>query len=364
MKPSASIELDKKANLLRKSGRDIISLGIGDPHFPPPKLILDSLHHLPDQHSHYSDSFGLEALRTKIATNYEGFGKENILITPGVKQGLYYLLEILKPRRLCILEPAWLGYAGLADYLKIPFFPINLRREGWLEDLKRENFDCLILCSPNNPDGRIFSKEEMSELIHIVESKNAFLIADEIYLHFSYMKSLSFSNYAKKKESKIFILNGFSKSYAVTGYRVGYIVSADTDKLRLAELSQQNLATCTSTLSQYALLNFDQCADSILDYFQYYLENRNLVAKELYLNEEARPNGGFYYFLNLGLWGVEDSEKFCSDILYSHGLVLIPGSSYGSGFDSFVRLSFCIDRNVLVDGLFRLKNALKIGDSK
>ncbi|PJZ61815.1 pyridoxal phosphate-dependent aminotransferase [Leptospira adleri] len=364
MKPSVSIELDKKAKLLRKSGKDIISLGIGDPHFPPPKPILESLHHLPEQHSHYSDSFGLETLRTKIAASYDGFTKDNILITPGVKQGLYYLLSILKPKKLCILEPAWLGYAGLADYLKVPFFAVNLHKSDWIENLEKENFDCLILCSPNNPDGRIFSEEEILKLIRIAELKKASLIVDEIYLHFSYTTSIGFSRFAKRKDSKIFILNGFSKSYAVTGYRVGYILSADTDMLRLAELSQQNLATCTSTLSQYALLNFDQCSDSILYYFKYYRENRDLVATELKLIEADLPNGGFYYFLDLSKWGINDSDKFCSDVLDNFGLVLIPGSSYGSGFDSYVRLSFCIDRKILIEGLSRLKKALMIGDVK
>ncbi|EMO29506.1 pyridoxal phosphate-dependent aminotransferase [Leptospira noguchii] len=359
MKPSASIEIDKKAKILRQSGRKIISLGIGDPHFPPPKVILDSLTNLPDAHSHYSDSSGLEILKEKIAFQYGGFNKNNILITPGVKQGLYYLLEVIKPKKLCVLEPAWLGYNGLADYLNIPTHIINLNLKSWKDDLKKAEFDCLILCSPNNPTGKIFSEEETDFIIEISKLKNAFIVADEIYIYYSYRKSVSFSNFAKEKDSKIIILNGFSKSHAVTGYRVGYIVSSDTEILRSAELLQQNTATCTSTLSQYALIDFDKCSESLNEYYNYYLINRNLVAKELSLSQELVPDGGFYYFLDLSHWGILDSDRFCSRLLDSTGLVLIPGSSYGSDLNSFIRLSFCLDRDLLMEGLFLLKGALK-----
>ncbi|AXR69285.1 pyridoxal phosphate-dependent aminotransferase [Leptospira mayottensis] len=359
MKPSASIEIDKKARILRQSGRRIISLGIGDPHFPPPKKILDSLLNLPNAHSHYSDSSGLEILKEKIAFQYNGFNKNNILITPGVKQGLYYLLEVLRPKKLCILEPAWLGYSGLADYLNIPTLIINLNLKSWRDNLRKAEFDCLILCSPNNPTGKAFTEEEANIIIEIAKLKNAFIIADEIYIHYSYQKSISFSNFAKKENSKIIILNGFSKSHAVTGYRVGYIVSSDTEILRSAELLQQNTATCTSTLSQYALIDFDKCSESLNEYYNYYLTNRNLVAKELGIPKELIPDGGFYYFLDLSYWGVLDSVQFCLKLLDSIGLVLIPGSSYGSDLNSFIRLSFCLDRDLLMEGLFLLKGALK-----
>lgn len=362
LKPSASMEVAKTANKMKAEGKKVFPLGIGDTHFSPPKVISNNLKKLPVAYSHYTNAEGLDQLLFKISKLYKTFSKNDVILVPGLKQGLYYCLAALKSKKLCILEPAWLGYDATATLVGCKTIKINIFNFSWKKKLIDKKFDSIILCSPNNPDGKIFSKEDIDFIIEIASKNNAWIITDFIYDNYIYEKNKS--NYFDNlyNYNKLIIGNGFSKSHAMTGFRVGYLLCKDTfisDKILIL---QQNLATCTSSIAQFLLLNFEEAQIEIINNSNYYKKNRDIVIKNFPEWNIFLPKGGFYFFVDLARYGIFDGEKFCKNILQDTGIVLVPGNAYGKNFNSYVRISFSIDRKLLQDALVLLKKYLNKND--
>jgi aspartate/methionine/tyrosine aminotransferase len=157
---------------------------------------------------------------------------------------------------------------------------------------------------------------------------------------------------------KLIIGNGFSKSHAITGFRVGYLLCNDQALKNRMLTMQQNLATCVPASSQYALVDAHLADTEIAENAAYYKLNRNLVIDIFPEWEPYKPQGGFYYFIDLQLYGITDAQQFCEKLLYDTGIAVVPGAAYGKGFDSYSRLSFSFDNKLLEEALMKLKNYL------
>jgi len=357
IKPSASMEASRIVNELKAKGQKVYSLSIGDTHFPPPDSISNKLLSLPIEYSHYSPSLGIQKLRSQIAKTVEGYESFDVIIVPGLKQGLYYLLALLSGKKtICILEPAWLGYQSTALVSGCETVTINMYAENWLSTLSETKFDAIIICSPNNPDGKIFSKHEVDFILNIAKKNDAWIILDSIYDRFNYSgDNKYFITESLTEYSRTIICNGFSKAFAMTGFRIGYIMCKDNDMIRKIDLIQQTLSTCVNTFSQYLLLDFEEASTQIDQYVNYYKENRDIVLNIFPEWNLFTPKGGFYFFVDLRLYGIEDATTFCNDLLQNEGIALVTGAAYGTGFDSFVRVSFSVERDLLIEALHILK---------
>lgn len=353
IKSSKSVSIFNKTKQLKKEGRDIISLGVGDTHFPPPKSIIDNINQFQEGYSHYTISKGIEDLRDEIALKYNT-NLPSVTLTNGVKQGIFYSLQALEENKVCILEPAWLGYQATATICNKQTISVNIHNNNWINLLQETDFNILLLCSPNNPDGKVFSKDEINSIISICKQKNAWVIFDNIYHIYDYSNKYSLFEY-----DKLIITGGFSKSHAVTGFRLGYIICNNTSINYKIDLLNQNIATCAPTISQYALLNLDSHTEHILKFSNFYKNNRDLVSELIPELEEFKPDGGFYYFIDITKLGFTDGESFCNDILEQQDLALVPGSAYGD-FPNHIRLSFSVSTEQLKNGLDRLKTFCKL----
>ena len=353
LKPSKSMAIFNKAKDLKKQGIDIISFGAGDTHFPPPPSILNNLNNPPLGYSHYTISKGIEELRDEIAKKYNT-NSSFVSLTNGVKQGLFYALQSLEEDTVCFLEPAWLGYQATATMCNKKVVSVNIHKDNWLEQLRNSKFGILILCSPNNPDGKVFTQQEINEVISICNEKNAWIIFDNIYAVYDYSGKYKLFDY-----DKLIIAGGFSKSHAVTGFRIGYLICEDKTTHHKIDLLNQNIATCAPAISQYALLNLSSHNDTIAEYVSYYKENRDLISQIIPEFEPYKPDGAFYYFIDVSKFGFDSGEEFCNKILDKQRLALIPGSAYGN-FPTYVRMSFSIDRDILLEGLERIKIFCKL----
>ena len=147
--PSASMEVTRIAGELRKAGKKVYPLSAGDTHFPPPQALLQKLNDLPPAFSHYTNADGIKPLRDQIAAMVDGYKAEDVLLVPGLKQGLYYALQALQNKKLCVLEPAWLGYQATAVLAGYDYVSVNMYEENWLQTLSETEFDTLIICAPN-----------------------------------------------------------------------------------------------------------------------------------------------------------------------------------------------------------------------
>jgi aspartate/methionine/tyrosine aminotransferase len=357
LKPSASMEVMKIAGDMKKEGKNVFPLSVGDTHFQPPKEIIEKISTLPKPFSHYSNAEGIDELRSLIATQYNDYQKENVIVVPGLKQGIYYALAAVQKKRLCILEPAWLGYEACAQMNGYEIITINTSLEDWEFTLRETSFDVIIICSPNNPDGKILSKETILNIINISTNNDAWIITDFIYDRYIYNGEIE-SHSLLLDYKKLIIGNGYSKSHAMTGFRIGYLASKQIDILKRIVILQQNLATCAPTISQYLLLNKQLFENEINRNVNYYFKNRELVTQIFPEWSIFKPQGGFYYFIDLNIYGIKNGDQFCKDLLKETGVALIPGSAYGKGFESFVRLSFSIDKTTLNNGLLTIKKYL------
>lgn len=353
IKPSKSVSILSKAKKLTEQGTDVIPLSVGDTHFSPPQSIVDNINNPPISYSHYTIPKGIEQLRYEIANQYN-HNLEDITLTNGVKQGIFYVLQSLKENKIAILEPAWLGYQAQANICNKSTISINRYSQDWINQLDEADFNILILCSPNNPDGKVFSKGEINNILSICKSKNSWIIFDDIYHTYDYSGKYKYFKY-----NKLIITGGFSKSHAVTGFRLGYIICNNPEINHKIDLLNQNIATCAPSISQYALLNLHKHKDSVYEFSKYYKENRDLVSNIIPEFEPYKPDGGFYYFIDVSEFGFIDGDKFCHEILNTNNVALVPGSAYGN-FPHHIRMSFSIDKETLMNGLKSLKSFCKL----
>jgi aspartate/methionine/tyrosine aminotransferase len=361
LEDSASMEVAALANKLKVDGVDVVSLAIGDTHF---RLSSEIQERIKDAMllnlTHYSLAQGEVELREGISKSYgNAYSSDEIVITHGVKNGLYSYLLATERSRVCAIEPAWLGYKGLCTLARKEYIGLNRKSENWIERLSKLDFDILLLCSPNNPDGYVYSNEELEKIYTIASSKGAEIVLDEIYKSFVYGKTISGVS-SFHGNDRVVLLDGFSKSHAATGLRVGYLATKDRLLCREIVKIQQNAITCVNTISQHGLRDFGELDQVVEGYIQYYSKNRSLVAEYLPEMRNFEPQGGFYYFFDLRKFGIELSAKeFCKGLLASVAVALIPGDAYGTGFDTYVRLSFCVDTADLTKGLIRLKKHIE-----
>jgi aspartate/methionine/tyrosine aminotransferase len=349
--PSASLEILGQISELKSRGRQIFSLAVGDTHFTPPKQLVENFRSLPKPYSHYSISSGIVELREEISSYHNGFfSPKDILVTPGLKQGLLYALAALEHKKVCVLEPAWLGYKALLDITDKSYVRINRYQENWIETLAQTDFDVLILCSPNNPDGYIFDVATVEAIRTILQEKRAWVITDEIYEQYDYTNANPAIHRLYDYE-RVIVGNGLSKSHAMTGFRIGYVMTTDKMVMNRISAIHQNMATCAATISQYFSLGFSRLSNEIKEYKEYYRSNRELVRTMLSASVAFVPSGGFYYFIDLSRYGIHNATHFCQELLEQKSVACIPGGAYGTGFDSYIRLSFSIDRNELLQAL-------------
>jgi aspartate aminotransferase len=180
LKPSASMEVTRIAGEMKKAGRTVYPLSAGDTHFAPPQSIIQKLAHLPAAYSHYTNAEGIDALREQISRQYPTFTASKVLLVPGLKQGLYYALAAIAQKTLCTLEPAWLGYEATAVLAGYQTSPVNMHKTDWLHALNETAFDVILVCSPNNPDGKIVTTAEMDAIVEAAAKNNAWIITDFI----------------------------------------------------------------------------------------------------------------------------------------------------------------------------------------
>lgn len=359
LKPSASMELTRMARAIKEEGRTVYTLSIGDTHFSLPKSLADEAQNIPDASSHYGPAQGLLKLREALAKRYPGYEAEDIVIVPGLKQGLFYALEAIEGNKVAVLEPSWLGYQATCTLAGCDYIPVNTYSTDWLNALRETSFDILMICSPNNPDGSILSESEISEIRDIITSKNAWVLLDVIYERYTYDEMDSLATFKPLQDyPKILIGNGFSKSHAMTGYRVGYLLIKDQSVRSNVLKIQQNLATCASSHAQH-LLSLNPDPEEINSFAKYYQENRQTVLGIFPEWSQFVPKGGFYFFVDLGIYGIIDASAFCLTALKQDGIAMVPGAAYGTGFDSYIRVSFSLDRSELEEALNKLKNVIK-----
>lgn len=362
IKPSPTLKLGEIARSKQKEGIEVLSLAIGEPDFETPKYILDETSKaMYAGFTHYSTPQGLIELRRAIKNDYlkrfnANYEEDEIIVLPGAKNAIFSALaSLLEPNdEVIIVSPYYVSYPPiikLAEYeSKITIVPLN---EDFslpitkIKSLITKDTKVLILNYPNNPTGQILTKEEMNEIVKVIKNApNLYLISDEIYekLIFGDHKFISFAEFEEIKDKTI-IINGYSKAYAMTGFRIGYALSSKA-VINKMNLVNQNTNTNTNTFVQRGVLSIYNNKDEHLNPY-----NNTLKERANYLHEQInkipylkgiKPSGGFYYFVNISKTNMSSSE-FANLLLEEHNLVVTPGIAFGNDWDNHIRLSLSTD---------------------
>jgi aspartate aminotransferase len=390
IKPSPTLALNEKAAILREKGDPVIHLGGGEPKSRAPMdAILSAVNLLNSGEVRYAPADGTPEMKKAIIRYTEEYyhrkvNVENVIASSGAKQAIMVALQaILNPQEEIIYPaPYWVSYpdmARLCGAIPIAALPEDGTFYPRLKDIEQRvgsYTKAIIINSPNNPSGAYYSEEFIADIVDFCERKNIYLIMDDIYhrLLFDGRKTYSAYDYTKKsvEESKLIIINGVSKQYAMTGFRIGWAVG--NKKLIEAMANIQGHQTSgPSVVMQKAAVGALNGIQSSVDNLRVTLENnRNVLVEQLRSFSGVKvtvPDGTFYLFADFSAYE-KDSQKLSSYLIDKVMVLTVPGKEFG--LDGHLRISYCGTIKDITDGVERMKwaldpnapNELYIGDRK
>lgn len=335
---------------------DVISLSVGEPDFPTPWLMREeAFYHLEQGHTSYTSNWGLLELRSEIAKYMERYGmyynpNKEILVTVGASEGVDAVLRaVLNPGdELIVCEPCYVNYIPLAHLCGAKIVSLDTSKNGFyptaeqFKSLITPKTKAIMFCSPSNPTGTMIPKEELEKIAQIAKEHQIWCIADEIYCELVYdeYKHVSIGSFPGMKDYTI-ILNGFSKSFAMTGWRIGYIAAPEDLMAQIVKLHQYN-TICAPIMSQYAALEGLKNGWSEVEKMRVsYQQRRNLMYKaftDMGL-PVPEPTGAFYMFPDISSTGLS-AEEFATELFQKHNVAVVPGTAFGSAGEGHIRCCY------------------------
>lgn len=388
---SATLALNAAVQEMKSKGVDIVNLSAGEPDFSPPEEAKNAVIEAVQKNlSKYTPAPGTQELRSLIAkkTNLQQkeikseWTQSNVVVSNGGKQALFNaFLALINPGdKVLIPSPFWISYpemvklaGGVPVLVKTKFSNGFKMSPSELETalLENEGVKLLILTSPNNPTGSMYSKEEYSEIGKVLsENKKAesvFVVSDEIYdrIVLSEKKFCSFLDACPNLQDRTVTVNGLSKSAAMTGWRIGWTVS--NQEIAKAIITLQGQSTSgVNALSQSAAVAALKIEESNFDWQIEKYKNRKELAMNILTSisdlKILNPDGAFYLFIGVGSYfrNGEDSISFSERLLKEGKVAVVPGTPFGE--KEFIRISFATDEASLVEGCKRLKEFLSKKD--
>jgi aminotransferase len=352
---------------------DAISLGVGEPDFDTPWSIREEgIYSLERGKTFYTSNAGLKELRTEIAAYTERKYElsynptDEILVTVGGSEAIDVALRCLVDPgdEVLIPQPSYVSYLPCAIMADAVPVIVNLSEENdfkltrqQLEDSITEKTKILVMPFPNNPTGAVMSREELAELIPVIIKHDLYVISDELYAELTYgSKHCSVANFPGMKERTI-VINGFSKAFAMTGWRIGYACGPAEIIEQMTKLHQFAIM-CAPTNSQFAAVEaLKNCDGEVSKMTETYDQRRRFVLNE-FKNmgiECFEPFGAFYVFPSIKKFGMS-SEEFANRLLREEKLAVVPGTAFGACGEGFVRISYAYSIENLKVGLQRIND--------
>ncbi|RUM32660.1 MAG: aspartate aminotransferase [Aquifex sp.] len=381
LKPSATLLITAKAKELRAKGVDVIGFGAGEPDFDTPDFIKEAcIKALKEGKTKYAPSAGIPELREAIAEklfkeNKVEYSPSEIVISSGAKMILFliFMAIIEEEDEVLLPSPYWVTYPE-----QIRFFggvpvevPLN-KDKGFkltLDDIKdkvSEKTKAIVINSPNNPTGAVYDEEELRRIAEFCVERNIFIISDECYEHFVYedKKFISIASFDEEVKRITFTVNAFSKSFSMTGWRVGYVACPEEYAKAIASLNSQSVSNVTTFVQYGALeaLRNPKANEFIKTMREAFEKRRNIAIEKLSEIPEVeviKPEGAFYIFPNFEYY----SKKLGGDVKLSEYLLeegkvaVVPGSAFGK--EGFLRLSYALAEEKLIEGIQRINEVLK-----
>lgn len=382
--PSITLAITAKAKELKEAGVDVVSFGAGEPDFNTPKNIMDAaIKSMEEGKTKYTPTSGIIELREAICKklkedNNLSYNSNEIIVSTGAKQCLAdAFMAILNPGDEVIVPiPYWVSYPELIKLADgVPVFVEGKEENDYkytLESLNKvvnDNTKAIIINSPNNPTGTVYSIEELKEIAEFAQKHDLIIISDEIYEKLIYdgKKHVSVASLSEDAYNRTIVINGFSKSYAMTGWRLGY-AAGNAEVIKLMTSVQSHITSNTNSIAQYAGVEaLNGPKDEIEKMVKKFEERRNLMIdriKNITGLSVIRPEGAFYVMINLKNYlgksinenVINNSVDFSRELLEYEKVAVIPGSAFG--LDKYIRLSYATSEELILKGLDRIESFL------
>lgn len=351
---------------------DAISLGVGEPDFETPWSIREEgIYSLEKGRTFYTSNAGLKELRCEISTylnrkyNLQYDAASEIMITVGGSEAIDVALRCMVDPgdEVMVPQPCYVSYVPCAVMADAKPVIIDLKEENQFKLTKEQLLEhitdktkILVLAYPNNPTGAIMTREELAELVPVIIEKDLYVISDEIYSEMTYEgRHCSIASFPGMKERTV-VINGFSKAFAMTGWRLGYACAPKNIMTQMIKLHQFAIM-CAPTNSQFAAVEaLKNCDGEVARMMEAYNQRRRYLVnafKEMGI-ECFEPFGAFYIFPSIKKFGMT-SEEFATKLLEEEKLAVVPGTAFGDSGEGFVRISYAYSVESLKEGLARIK---------
>ena len=385
IKSSLTLEITAKAKEMKENGLDIISFSAGEPDFNTPKNIIKAaIKAMEDGNTKYTSVNGIIKLREAICRKFKydnnlKYNSSQIVVSTGAKQSLANtFLSILNPGDEVIVSiPYWLSYPELIKLADgKPVFVESNEKSNYkftkenLEKVVTEKTKAIVLNTPNNPTGSIYNKEELQVIADFAKKYDIVIISDEMYekLIYDNEKHISIASLSEDAYQRTIVINGLSKSYAMTGWRVGYCATSE----KIAKLMtgiQSHVTSNVCSIAQYAAIEaLNGPQNEIKEMINEFEKRRNYMVSRIQRIDNLsiiKPKGAFYIMVNIEkhlgkkINGkiLNDSIDFCSSLLEYEKVAVIPGIAFG--LNNYIRLSYATSMDKIEKGINRIENFIK-----
>jgi aspartate aminotransferase len=386
LKPSATLAVDAKAKALKEAGIEVINLSAGEPDFDTPEYIKSAAKKaLDDGMTKYVATPGLLSLRKAICERLKidyGFNytPEEVLVTTGAKQAIFnFLLAVVnKGDEVLILSPYWVSYPAMVEIAegipKIISSSIEKNFEPDISEIEKNITSKtvgIIINSPSNPTGLIYSEEFLKGIAELAKKYDLWILSDDIYdkLRFDFKPPQNILSIAPELRDRVFMVNGVSKTYAMTGWRIGWLIGPKEIIKVCSNIQGQSTSHATSFAQKAAEIALTSSQDEVERMRKIFAQRAQLLSqilREIPGIEFIPPQGAFYLFAKVSAYynkktpegkEIKDSVSFSEYLLDSAKVAVVPGSAFGD--DEFVRISFANSEENLKKAISEIKKALE-----
>ncbi len=374
LSPSVTMAITALARDLKAQGKDILSFSAGEPDFDTPEIVKQAgIKAIQDGHTKYTAVEGTkevkQAVITKLKTDH-GLNYElgDVLISNGAKHSLFNLFQVLidEGDEVIIPAPYWVTYPEQVQYSGgVPVFidtddSTNFKITAQqLKAVITPKTKALLLNSPSNPTGGVYSQEELEEIAEVLKGTDILVLSDEMYekIIFNGKQFIATAQISEDMFQRTITINGLSKAVAMTGWRFGYLATPKKELVKaMVDLQGQVTSNVSSITQEAAIVALEGKADADIEMMRVQFEKRMNVAVEQINSikglSSVKPDGAFYLFINIKEL-TSDSMKFCSDLLEQQGVAVVPGVAFGT--EGYFRLSFATDLATIENGIARIK---------
>lgn len=377
MIPSGIRKVNEKALAMERNGISVLHFEIGRPDFDTPAYIKKAAKESIDAgHVFYTSNFGTAELREEIAKKLERenhilYTPTEILVTVGLSEAVFAVLAAILDEgdEILVPDPVWLNYINVSRFLGAVPVSYSLHEEtGFqmnLQEIKEKitpKTKAIVLVTPNNPTGGVLEKDVLQDVAAIAQKNDLLVISDEIYERLIYDKAvhISIASLPGMKE-RTFTLNGMSKAYSMTGWRIGYVAAPEAYIQAINKFHQHNTTCAPSFVQDAAVAALRDEQDEVQRMVAEYERRRNYAVQAINAIPGLHctcPKGAFYIFINCKALG-KSSEELASYLLDTAHIALVPGNVFGTGGEGYLRMSFANSYEHIVGGCSRLADAVR-----